>query len=247
MPTIANPAGLTRTRAQDGMKMIYISEGLFEMGRSDVEGGIDIPTHVVDLNGYWIDQYEITNAQYAKCVSAGSCWPPEKNNSNQIADYYGNPVYESHPVVWVNWHQAVAYCAWAGVRLPSEAEWEKAARGTEGSAYPWGDSPPNELLLNYNTRIPVKVGSYPAGASPYGVMDLAGNVWEWVSDWFGGQYYRQSPSANPAGPETGKTRVQRGGAWDEEENGWSVRITQRYYDFPENADYLVGFRCAASD
>lgn len=240
-------AGLVRTRELDSMAMVYISAGPFEMGRSDTDGSIDVPGHVVNLDGYWIDQFEVTNSQYARCVLSAGCQPLEKTSTNRVGDYYGNPAYDFHPVVWVNWHQAAAYCAWAGGRLPTEAEWEKAARGTNGAAYPWGDLLPNRLLLNFNTRIPVKVGSFPAGASPYGVMDMAGNVWEWVGDWFHGQYYQQSPSTNPTGPETGKTRVQRGGAWDEEENGWSVRITQRFYDFPDNADFLVGVRCAQSD
>lgn len=247
LSTATLPAGLVSTRELDGMVMVYISAGPFEMGRSDVDGTIDSPGHVVDLDGYWIDQHEVTNSQYARCVSLGVCQPPEKTSTNQISSYYGNPAFDFYPVVWVNWHQAAAYCAWAGARLPTEAEWEKAARGTNGAAYPWGDMPPDKLRLNFNTRVPVKVGGYPAGASPYGVMDMAGNVWEWVADWFYGKYYQQSPSDNPTGPETGKTRVQRGGAWDEEENGWSVRITQRFYDFPESADFLLGFRCAKSN
>lgn len=139
------------------------------------------------------------------------------------------------------------YCAWVNGRLPSEAEWEKAARGTQGYSYPWGDQAPNGSLLNFNQKIPVAVGSFPSGASPYGVMDLGGNVWEWVADWFNSRYYANSPLYNPTGPETGSSRVQRGGAWDEEAYGWSVRTTHRYYDSPDGTDYLVGFRRAASE
>ncbi len=221
--------------------MVFISAGSFEMGRSDTIKTDESPAHAVFLDGYWIDRFEVTNAQYAGCVQAGECLPPQKISSYSAQRYFGNPEYENFPVVWVDWNQAAAYCTWVGGRLPSEAEWEKAARGTEGLIYPWGEQAPNDRLLNFNKEDASEVGSHPAGASPYGVMDMAGNVWEWVADWYDSDYYSISPPTNPTGPSSGKYRVERGGAW--EEYDWNVMSTHRYYDEESGADYLLGFRC----
>ena len=181
----------------------------------------------------------MTNAQYALCVSAGGCTAP--NDSRwQDSDY------RDHPVTHVDWNQARAYCAWAGVRLPTEAEWEKAARGTDGRIYPWGNSAPDDRFANYGNIIDgtTPVGNYPEGASPYGALDMAGNVWEWVNDWYDSDYYSQSPSENPQGPATGESRVLRGGAWVYDDD--SVRSAYRYNYNPDSWYFDLGFRCVRS-
>src|SRR5690606_19387879 len=142
--------------------------------------------HTVYLDAYWIDQTEVTNALFAKCVEDGDCTPPVQSVSSAGLPYYGNPRYDNFPVMRVNWYQANAYCQWADRRLPTEAEWEKAARGTDGRTYPWGNETLNSNLLNHNYSVgdTTEVGSYPAGASVYGALDMAGNVGEWVNDWY---------------------------------------------------------------
>jgi formylglycine-generating enzyme required for sulfatase activity len=155
---------------------------------------------------------------------------------------------EDFPVIHVSWNDAQAYCAWRadGSRLPTEAEWEMAARGTDGRLFPWGKDSPSALLLNFNNDLgfPVKVGSYPRGASPFGALDMAGNVAEWAADWYNENYYSVSPSLNPAGPAFGKERVARGGSWNF--NEINIRATVRFKYVPEFSNILVGFRCARS-
>ena len=239
---------------------ILIPAGEFVMGSPDGEGVDDErPQHMVYLDDYYIDKYEVTNARYQACVDAGACDPPQESSSYTRGSYFGNPEYADYPVIKVTWYQAEAFCAWEGRRLPTEAEWEKAARGTDGRMYPWG----NEFdgsKLNYcdaNCEFDHKdaahndgyadtapVGSYPSGSSPYGVMDMAGNVWEWVNDWYDGNYYSVSPSAAPPGPETGEYRVLRGGSWSLNDSG--VRSADRYFDDPDNWYNNHGFRCVRS-
>ena len=203
----AQGIGNTWTRPADGMVMVYVPEGNFTMGTT--EKPAEQPIHQVYLDAYWIDRTEVTNALYAKCVEAGKCLPPELNNSITHPSYYGNPQYSDYPVIYVNWKQAQAYYEWSGARLPTEAQWEKAERGTDGRLYPWGNALPTKDLENFNKIVgdTTAVGSYPSGASPYGALDMAGNVWNWTADWYGDTYYASSPSSNPQGPSTGIYRV----------------------------------------
>jgi len=203
---------------KDGMVMVYVPEGEFEMGTSDeqrdrlIEENIwdsryndnEQPVHTVYLDAFWIDQTEVTNGQYALCVADGACQEPHSSASKTRISYYGNPEFKDYPVTYVDWYMAEAYCAWAGRRLPSEAEWEKTARGTDERLYPWGDEI-DSTLANYGgysreNSDTTAVGSYPNGASPYGALDMAGNVWEWVADVYDFTYYSNSPTENPLGP-----------------------------------------------
>jgi formylglycine-generating enzyme required for sulfatase activity len=240
--TPAPGIGSTWTRPADGMTMVYVPEGNFSMGGTLTDD--EKPVHTVYLDAYWIDRTEVTNAMYAQCEQAGACQPPNVSSSHTRASYYGNPQYANYPVVHVDWEQAQAYCEWAGARLPTEAEWEKAASKGDGYLYPWGNSLPSDFLLNSNFRVndTTAVGSYPPGASPYGALDMAGNVEEWVADWYSDTYYASSPSSNPPGPSTGIYRVERGGAWDSEDI--IVRSSFRGFGNPSVAIDQQGFRCA---
>ncbi|HSN95446.1 MAG TPA: SUMF1/EgtB/PvdO family nonheme iron enzyme, partial [Anaerolineaceae bacterium] len=186
-----------RTRELDGMPEILIPAGKFMMGCDpENNAGVDcmpdiLPLHEVELSAFYVDQYEVSNAQYARCVSAGKCTEPKSLGDAERPDYYLNPNHADYPVVAVDWTQADAYCRLVGGRLPTEAEWEKAARGDDLRPYPWGFEPPDCSRASFNSSKEgrcsdgaSKVGSYPEGASPYGVMDLAGNVWEWTNDWY---------------------------------------------------------------
>jgi eukaryotic-like serine/threonine-protein kinase len=227
----------------DGMTLVYVPAGPFEMG--SVDGYSDErPVHTVDLPAFWIDRTEMTNARYARCVEAGVCARPRRKSSNVIDLYYGSKRHEDWPVIFISWQDAVDYCAWVGRRLPTEAEWEKASRGTDGRTYPWGSTPPDDTLLNFDHRLAdvTATASYPAGASPYGALDLAGNVAEWVADWYAEDYYSLSPAFDPPGPETGTYRVTRGSSW--KGNAIGVRSSHRYIDDPAQPTFDLGFRCA---
>jgi formylglycine-generating enzyme required for sulfatase activity len=239
--------GSTWTRPADGMVMMYVPEGNFTMGAKNGFSEQQ-PVHTVGVDAFWIDRTEVTNAMYAKCVLAGGCQQPKSTSSSTRNNYYGAAQYANYPVINVTWDNANGYCQWAGVHLPTEAEWEKAARGTDGRTYPWGDDVPTCSLANFwnvnrgcfGDTSPV--GSYPSGASPYKALDMAGNVWEWVMDWYDPGYYAKSLSFNPSGPISGTNRVLRGGAW-----GYGadyVSSSYRYGHIPASTDSNFGFRCS---
>jgi len=229
-------------READGMEMVYVPEGTFVMGSDDSDASDnEQPVRNVYLDAYWIDKYEVSNAQYEMCVEAGECTAPYARKSSTRDSYYGNPTYDNYPVIYVDWNQASAYCAWAGGSLPSEAEWEKAARGPNGNKYPWGDESPSCNLANYSgcEGDTSAVGSYPEGASYYGTLDMAGNVWEWVNDWYA--TYDKNDTNNPTGPGTGDYRVMRGGSWVN--IAWVIRSADRSWSYPDDGDGNRGFRC----
>jgi formylglycine-generating enzyme required for sulfatase activity len=236
------------------MVQVYVPEGSFLMGSTEQEleaAGVDpddfrdeLPQHEVYLDAYWIDQTEVTNAQYSQCVAAGACDAPSSSSSHTRPRYYGNASYGDYPVINVSWHDANDYCAWAGRRLPTEAEWEKAARGSEGGVYPWGSAAATCSKANFSDceGDTSAVGSYPEGESPYGALDMAGNVQEWVGDWYDSDYYEISPSENPQGPASGIYRAMRSGSWFMAMG--SVRTTWRHWTKPDTTGSLLGFRCA---
>jgi eukaryotic-like serine/threonine-protein kinase len=249
-PTPTLEIGSTQISPKDGMVQVYVPAGEFLMGSDTVKESQsyseELPQHTVYLDAFWIDRTEITNAQYASCVAEGHCTLPGNTISSRHSSYYGDVQYADYPVVYVNWNQSQAYCAWAGRRLSSEAEWEKAARGTDGRLYPWGNAAPDQNRLNYNSNKgdTTAVGSYIFGASPYGALNMAGNVWEWVNDWYSSTYYQNSPARNPLGPDSGTDRGLRGGSWNNSDR--YIRTAQRYSNIPAYWYYDVGFRCAAS-
>lgn len=243
----------------DYEEMVLIPAGEFFMGGDE---GIEydecrkcvadrLPRHKVFLPSYYIDKYEVTNSQYRKCVEAKVCTPPHN------ITFYLNPEYADHPVIYVDWFQADTYCRWKGKRLPTEAEWEKAARGTDARIYPWGNTWDENNCNNWNYTGPLvkrmaplnkNRGTLPAGilkedSSFYGVRDMAGNVMEWVQDFYQEKYYEVSPEYNPRGPQEGKFKVLRGGHW-----AHNIKInfqtTNRIRTEPGHWYYTWGFRCA---
>jgi formylglycine-generating enzyme required for sulfatase activity len=239
--TTPQPAAVSE---KDGMRLHYVPAGTFIMG-SDLGGPNERPAHLVTLDAFWIDETEVTNRMYALCVTTSACRPPSNNASSTRKSYYDNPQYADYPVILVFWKDAQNYCTWAGRALPSEAQWEKAA-SRNGPTYPWGNRAPNKDLLNYNNDIgdTTEVGVYPNGMSFYGALDMAGNVWEWVNDWYDAAYYASSPSSNPPGPVSGQYRVLRGGSWGDED--YSTRSAYRFNGPPDYRDVNIGFRCALS-
>lgn len=224
-----------RVNPVDDAVYVYVPEGEFTMGSGDGEEH-EQPVHRVYLDAFWIMRTEVTNAQYDRCVRAGVCTAPEN-------DMWRDVRYADHPVTDVDWNQASTYAEWAGGRLPTEAEWEKACRGGDLRAYPWGNAEPDAALLNFDgsgVGETTAAGSYPGGASPYGALDMAGNVWEWTADWYSGGYYADSPEENPTGPESGTSRRLRGGSFYI--NAYFVRCAYRDGLDPDFRDYDLGFR-----
>jgi serine/threonine-protein kinase len=247
MPTLG--IGSQMTWEVDGMILVYVPAGPFLIGSKKGEEGAvfnEQPQRTVTLDAFWIDQTEVTNAMYALCVTAGACQPPLKMGSSTRVTYYNDAEFRNFPAIFVSWEDANTYCQWAGRRLPTEAEWEKAARGTDGWIYPWGNQLPVCDLTNYNYCVgdTSRVGNYLNGASPYGALDMAGNVYEWVADWYSRDFYQKGPSDNPHGPASGERRVTRGGSWT---YGWErVRTAYRDYPLPTAKEHYIGFRCVAS-
>jgi eukaryotic-like serine/threonine-protein kinase len=263
LPPDPSPVSVTTTvNPMDGAVMVYVPEGAFLMGSEDDDAwDNEKPARLVTLDGFWIYQTPVTVDQFKSFVEAtGHSTTAENQGESYVFDgswkprlgaYWGSPEgegsdvmgREDHPVVHISWHDASAYCLWAGGGLPTEAEWEKAARGTDGRTYPWGDENPTCSLVNFigcgGGTTPV--GSTPSGGSPYGALDMAGNVWEWVADWFHEDYYHESATTNPTGPASGDFRVLRGGSW----NCYAkcLRVSVRYKLAPGETSNHSGFRC----
>ncbi len=224
----------------DNMVLMYVPEGEFYMGAASEDKNArkdEFPQHVVYLNAFWIDQTEVTNAQYQKCVETGICKIPSNGG-----DHLFDQEYKDFPITDIPWKDANTYCRWVGRRLPTEAEWEKAARGTDGRIYPWGNEYPKS---NYFENDFLPVGSHPDGSSIYGAMDMAGSVSEWVSDWYQSEYYKSSPTTNPLGPDNGGYHVIRGGSLMDDgytniRTSARAHITPWYY----YEGIIEGFRCA---
>jgi formylglycine-generating enzyme required for sulfatase activity len=230
---------------------VPVPAGSFDMG-SAAGAADEAPVHRVRGGAFSMDRYEVTNARYAACVSAGACSKPALTGSKLRAKYYDEPEFADYPVIFVAWSQADAFCKWSGGRLPTEAEWERAARGTEGGhTYPWGEAQPDCSKANFGgcAGDTDRVGRREAGASPYGAMDLAGNVWEWTADWYDAGYYARLSQASgaagvtddPRGPGDGKLKVMRGGCWVS--GASSLRTTCRKAELPASWAPNVGFRC----
>ncbi len=250
--TIKLWVGSTWISPKDGMVMMFVPAGEFSMGSEDGAND-EKPVHTVYLDSFWIDKTEVTNAMYAKCVEAGKCDPPYYISSYTHDSYYGNSEFNDFPMTNVTWYDAKAYCEWRGdgTRLPTEAEWEKAASWDddkkEKRVYPWGDSIDCSFANYWGkdggcTDDTTKVGSYPSGASFYGLLDMAGNVWEWVSSLY--QSYPYSATDGREDLFASGSRVLRGGSWVFLDSG--VRSSLRYRYSPDNTDYVIGFRCARS-
>jgi formylglycine-generating enzyme required for sulfatase activity len=268
--------GDTRQRQIDGMTMVFVPSGEFTMGIDYLglryalelckETGMgpavckgetfadEMPAHPVKLDPFWIDLTEVTNQQYERCVQDQSCSPPFEMSSYTRESYFGDPLYSDYPVVWITQDQAAAYCSWTGGRLPTEAEWEYAARGPESRTFPWGEdfepdranycdaacaAGPNDPSYDDGYPETAPVGSFPTGVSWCGALDMAGNVREWVADWFG--YFSADQQVNPQGPVEGETHIPKGGCWlDTPED---LRSSNRGQNTPDYTRHKVGFRC----
>jgi formylglycine-generating enzyme len=225
---------------KDGAPMVLVPAGEFTMG-SEQGDDDEQPVHRVLLDRFYLDTFEVTNGRFAKFVAAIQSEPPWG-----FADQETPVVQAERPVRWVNWLEATGYCLWAGKRLPTEAEWEKAARGTDGRTYPWGNEPPTAAHavfgLKEGDETVSPIGNRDAGSSPYGIHDLAGNLYEWVTDWYDDAFYTQSVPSNPRGPVEGTAKVQRGGSYIN--SPYRLRSAFRTKSDPTEHDPHVGFRCA---
>ena len=253
-PTIAVSADLLKTMTgTDGAPLSVILAGEFLMGTSisNRDAGRDeYPERRIFLDAFYMDTHEVTNGQYLAFVEATGHRLPEHPRDKKLTLWQNGTVpaaFKGHPVVNVDWADAYAYCSWAGRRLPTEAEWERAARGTTGRRFPWGDVEPTRVLANYlnqwrNGAGLEPVGSHPQGASPEGIQDLQGNVWEWVADWYDPSYYEKGPTRDPKGPDAGTRKVLRGSGWESEAP--LLRSAHRLSSDPKNRNHSLGFRCA---
>jgi len=228
----------------DDSSAVWIPPGPFMMGSEDEEAWhTEKPVHEVHLDGFYMDIYPVTNAQYARFVEETGHRPPKGGwGRNKWKKKEPPEGFENNPVVFVSWQDAQNYCEWSGRRLPTEAEWEKAARGGFlGKKYPWGDTI-DPTQANYGDEVgrTTPVGSYPPNG--YGLYDMAGNTWEWCADWFEEGYYARSPSENPQGPEEGANKVLKGGSWHRDAT--SLRCSNHYRNAPKHKVNSIGFRCA---
>jgi len=272
-----NQLGDSWTRSQDQMRMVFVPGGGFPMGSSkemtysakalckeslgNISGAVgdvtafmdEYPDHIVELPDFWIDQTEVTNGQYRLCLEAGKCEPPNDMGSFSRESYFDSIDYDEYPVVQVTWNMASDYCQWAGARLPTEAEWEYASRGPEGTIFPWGNEfDPNKLNYcdsscegisdpDFNDGYPetAPVGSFPAGASWVGALDMAGNVREWVNDWYAS--FQIEAVANPQGPDSWDAKTMKGGSWYDAP--FNIRSNNRGGLPTDYWRHKVGFRC----
>lgn len=235
---------------------VFVPAGPFTMGIDHPRATDEKPSRPVYLSAFAIDRYEVTNARFAIFVAATGYQTDAEKHGAERADGIswrqphgpGSTAAPSHPVVYVSWRDAEAYCAWRGGRLPTEAEWEKSARGPDGRLWPWGAAfaagRANVWGVEDGYAELAPVGSFPAGASPYGALDLAGNVWEWCADWYDADYYATAPTQDPQGPATGRFKVLRGGSWIN--HGPTLRSINRVEVLPVERSPYIGFRCARS-
>jgi formylglycine-generating enzyme required for sulfatase activity len=278
-PTAQLGIGSSMINSFDNARLVYVPAGAFLMGREGANAaGDEGPEHNVFLDAFWSHQHEVTNAQFGEFIrqtgyttsaeALGKSWCFGEKTEQINGAYWAAPEgrgttvedRQDHPAVHISYEDAQRYCAWAGGRLPTEAEWEKAARGSDGRHYPWGESP-NRGGVNYcDGRCPMSwadrktddgyartspVGRFPQGASPYDLMDMAGNVWEWTADRYNSAYYSDSPYLNPIGPKNGDTFVIRGGSWVSEFR--YLTTTSRYWSDPADTSNDHGFRCVFQD
>ena len=266
--TVASPPkcttiGQTWVSRVDDVTLVCVPAGRFLMGAGEDDSlakDSEKPQHEVDLDAYWMDRTEVTNINFGKCLAAGACHPKQyETSAASYVPYSVHPDAQNFPALIYESEPAVEYCQWAGRRLPTEAEWEKAARGADGRLYPWGNDPLGCNRANYyacalSTSTAPRCGnsehcatnevnSHPTGASPYGALNMAGNVWEWVADWYQADYYSHSPADNPRGPASGHFRVIRGGGATSISQ--DLRVTRRASGEPQHyMDGQMGFRCA---
>ncbi len=237
--SLSGPQAGTTMVWLDGSVLNYISPGDFIMGT----GVGDAPQKTVTLDSYWIYATDVTNKMYAQCVGTGSCSAPAQELGTPV---YTNPSYGDYPVVGVTWDMASNYCQWSQGQLPSEAQWEKAARGESGAVYPWGNDNPTCGLLNYQGCLghTNSVNDFPSGRSPHGLFDMEGNVFQWVNDFYDAHYYDSMPVQNPTGPNSGDSHVIRGSSFESDP---AVILTGvRHPGAPAYHNYDLGFRCVVS-
>jgi formylglycine-generating enzyme required for sulfatase activity len=223
----------------DGSILVAVPGGPFTMGH----GGSDNPEHIVTLSDFWIYKAKVVNQQYALCVNAGKCTPPD-----QIDDFtFGDATHANDPVVGVTWTQASDYCSFVHGQLPTEAQWEKTARGPDGNLYPWGNNAPICDVLNFNNCVGklTDVTKYPQGQSYYKALDMEGNTFEWVADWYNALYYRNGPAEDPLGPDTGKQRSVRSSSYKSKAD--QTPASTRFYSVPSDHRRDLGFRCVVVD